>query len=51
LNRVFINETGIYYLEKNVSDDPKGNNKIIINHIEFIKKGKTGFNELRCDGS
>jgi hypothetical protein len=48
LNREFINETGIYYLEKNVSEDPKGKNKIIVSHI---KKGKTGLNELRCDAS
>ena len=51
MSREFINETGIYYLEKNVSEDPKGKNKIIVSHIKFIKKGKTGLNELRCDAS
>ncbi len=35
-NRVFINESGIYYLEKNkfIDDDKKVKNQIIVSHIQ-----------------
>jgi hypothetical protein len=46
-NRVFINESGVYILEKNLTtvEGEKVENQIKVSHAR-LNKAKTGFSEL-----